>query len=118
MNKALKRLAILAGAVSLPAMTAMLFSPPPVSGSTMGDGAAIYKGKCAMCHGADGSGDTAVGKKLGLRDLRSAPVQGQSDTQLFQVIAKGKGKMPAFEKSLGADQIRDVVAYLRQLGRR
>jgi hypothetical protein len=40
-----------------------------------------------------------------------------SDADLNNLIAKGKGKMPAYEKSLGADKITQVVAYVRELGR-
>src|SRR5882762_6549638 len=38
-----------------------------------------FKSSCAMCHGADGSGDTAVGKSMKIPDLHSAQVQKQSD---------------------------------------
>ena len=79
------------------------------------DAAAVYKGKCAMCHAPDGGGDTTVGKSLKVRDLRSAEVQGQTDDQLLETIAKGKGKMPAYEKTLGADKCKDLVAYIRTL---
>jgi cytochrome c6 len=81
------------------------------------DAAATYKTKCASCHGLDGSGNTAYGKKEKLRDLRSAEVQGQSDAQLLQIIAKGKGKMPGFEKSLDADTCKQLVAVVRSLKR-
>ena len=30
-----------------------------------------FKSSCAMCHGADGSGDTAVGKSMKIPDLHS-----------------------------------------------
>ena len=79
------------------------------------DVAAIYKAKCASCHGADGSGQTAVGKKMMLKDLRSAEVQGLSDDQLYAIVAKGKGKMPGYEKSLKAATCKELVAYIRQL---
>jgi mono/diheme cytochrome c family protein len=78
------------------------------------DAAAIYKSKCASCHAADGSGSTAAGKSLKVRDLRSAEVQGMSDDALFNVIAKGKGKMPGYSKSLGDDMCRALVAYCRK----
>jgi cytochrome c6 len=81
-----------------------------------GDGAATYKAKCVACHGADGSGNTAAGKSLKARDLRSAEVQKQSDDQLFNIIAKGKGKMPGYEKTLGAETCKELVAYVRHLG--
>src|SRR5882724_3409377 len=57
-------------------------------------GADTYKAKCAGCHGADGTGNTAAGKSLKVRDLHSGDVQGQSDAQLLNIISNGKGKMP------------------------
>jgi mono/diheme cytochrome c family protein len=86
------------------------------TGSYVADAAATYKTKCASCHAADGSGSTAAGKALKARDLRSAEVQGQSDAQLFAIIAKGKGKMPGYEKTLGADTCKALVAHIRKLG--
>jgi len=64
---------------------------------------------------SDGSGNTAYGKRSSLRDLRSAEVQAQSDAQLYTITAKGKGKMPGYEASLGADACKALVAYMRQL---
>jgi cytochrome c6 len=80
-----------------------------------GGGEALYKSKCAGCHGADGQGQTAVGKANNIRDLGSADVQAQSDDAIAGIISGGKGKMPAYGKSLKADQIKDLVAYLRTL---
>jgi len=85
------------------------------SSAAVVDAAATFKAKCASCHGADGSGSTTVGKALKCRDLRSAEVQGQSDAQLLAIVTKGKGKMPTFEKSLGADTCKALVAYVRTL---
>jgi cytochrome c6 len=79
------------------------------------NGAAVYKAKCAMCHGADGKGDTAVGKSLKLRDLGSADVQKQTDAELIAITADGKGKMPAYKGKLTDAQIKDVVAFIRTL---
>jgi mono/diheme cytochrome c family protein len=78
-------------------------------------GEALYKAKCVACHGADGKGETAVGKANKVRDLGSADVQGQSDDAIAGIIGNGKGKMPAYGKSLKADQIKDLVAYIRSL---
>ena len=75
----------------------------------------LYKAKCASCHGADGSGNTAIGKRLNLRDLGSADVQKQSDDELAQIIDKGKGKMPGFGGKLSKAQIDDLVKYIRSL---
>ena len=76
----------------------------------------IYKGKCAACHGADGTG-SAMGKKMGVRDFHSPDVQKQSDADLSAAIAKGKNKMPPYEKSLKPEDIQGLVAYIRTLGK-
>lgn len=80
-----------------------------------GDGAETFKAKCAACHGPDGTGSTAAGKALKVRDLTSSDVQAQTDNQLYDIVAKGKGKMPGFEKSLGADKCKELVAFIRKL---
>lgn len=75
----------------------------------------LYKAKCAACHAADGSGNTTMGKKLNIRPLGSVEVQKQTDAQLTQITAKGKGKMPAYETKLSADDIKALVAHIRTL---
>ena len=82
------------------------------------DGPTLFKSKCAMCHGADGKGDSAMGKRLNVRDLGSAEVQKQTDAELTTIITKGKGKMPPFEGKLTAAQVGQVVAYIRELGKK
>ena len=74
-----------------------------------------YKAKCTACHGADGGG-TQVGQKLGTHDFHSSQVQGESDTDIAQIIAKGKNKMPAYEKTLKPDEIKGLAAYVKELG--
>ena len=78
----------------------------------------LYKTKCAACHGADGKGDTAIGKTNKIRDLSSADVQQQSDADLTTIITTGKSKMPAYGKSLKPDQVKDLVAYIRTLAKK
>jgi mono/diheme cytochrome c family protein len=73
-----------------------------------------YKSKCAACHGPDGSG-SALGAKLGVHDFHSAGVQKQSDAELSGIIASGKNKMPSYAKTLKADEITALVAYIRSL---
>jgi cytochrome c6 len=80
-----------------------------------GEGEALYKARCAGCHGPDGAGQTPTGKSLKVRDMRSPEVQKQSDGELTDIIAKGKNKMPPFEKSLKPEQIKDLVAQIRSL---
>jgi cytochrome c6 len=78
-------------------------------------GAAVYKSKCASCHGADGSGNTPAGKSLKVRDLRSAAVQKMTDAELIAVTTDGKGKMPAYGKKLTPEQIKSLVTAIRAM---
>jgi len=81
------------------------------------DGAALYKAKCAACHAADGSGQTPMGKSMKLRDLRSADVQKQTDRELYDWTADGKGKMPAYKTKLTEADINALVAHMRALAK-
>jgi mono/diheme cytochrome c family protein len=80
-------------------------------------GERIYKGKCAPCHSVDGSAASPLGKRLGLRDLRSAEVQGLSDKDLSDLIAKGRRNMPSFQRQLNSAQLSELVQYVRSLSR-
>jgi cytochrome c6 len=76
---------------------------------------ATYKAKCAMCHGADGSGNTPAGKSMGAKDFRAPEVVNEADSQLQGVIEKGRNKMPAYQGKLSADEVGGLVKYIRQL---
>src|ERR1700757_3385055 len=78
--------------------------------------ASTYKTNCVSCHGQDGRG-SAVGKSLHAADFHSAQVQQQSDAQLADVVAEGRGNMPAFATRLNKDQIDALVKYIRSLAR-
>lgn len=81
-------------------------------------GEAVYKTKCAVCHGPDGAGKTVMGGKLKARDLRSAEVQKETDAELAQIITKGKEKMPSYEGKLTKEQIGQLVSYIRELAKK
>ncbi len=73
------------------------------------DGAAIYKAKCAMCHGPDGAGKS--GPALKGTTLTAA--------QIADVLEKGAaGKKAPHTKpvaGLTADQASAVAAYVKTL---
>jgi len=78
-------------------------------------GAGIYKTKCAMCHGADGTGNTPVGKSMKVRSFKSDEDVKATDAKLIKDTTDGVGKMPAYKGKLTDAQIQDVVAYIRTL---
>lgn len=100
----------------LPVLALSVVLSGPASEAAPNGIEAVYKSKCASCHAADGSGNTAMGKKLGVKSFRSAEVKKMTDAQLHNIIAKGKGKMPGYEKSLGADKCKELVRHVRKLG--
>lgn len=105
----------LAPAVFLISLT-ILALPDPAR--AQGDAAKLYKTHCVLCHAADGSGSSPSGKALKAKDLRSDEIQKKSDAELAELIAQGKGKMPAFGQKLKPDDIKQLVAYIRTLPKR
>lgn len=75
------------------------------------DGAALYKSKCAMCHGADG-----VAKKMAepSRNLNDPKFQAETDkAAVAKVVAEGKGKMKPVKMT--PEQIDAVSAHVKAL---
>lgn len=78
-----------------------------------------WENHCAKCHGADGKGQTKVGKKLKLKDYTDAAVQAaMTDEEIIKVTTEGvmvdgKEKMKGFKDELSADEIKDFVAFIR-----
>jgi mono/diheme cytochrome c family protein len=77
------------------------------------DAAATWSQHCASCHGKDGSGNTMMGKKLGVKDY--AKDQGFSDGEAANIIKNGKGKMKGFKDKLSDTDVKALVAYVRSL---
>jgi mono/diheme cytochrome c family protein len=78
----------------------------------------IYLDKCAVCHGEDGAGKTARGKKLKVKDVRET-IAKTSVSQMIDVVNKGKDPdMDGYGKELTPDQIRQIVDYYRGLAKK
>jgi cytochrome c6 len=78
-------------------------------------GEATYKAKCAMCHGADGTGNTPIGKNMKLRSFKSLEDIKAADAELAKQTKDGVGKMQGYAGKLTDAQIEDVVTYIRTL---
>jgi len=93
----------------------------PVVSANAADAKALYEKDCAKCHGADGKGDTKMGKKLGAKDYTDPKVQAElKDDAAFKAIKDGlkdkEGKVlmkPA--EGTSDEDIKALVAYLRSL---
>ena len=81
------------------------------------DASATFDSSCAGCHGANGAGDTPIGKTTGVPDLRSPQVQSQPDSRLADVIENGTSKMPPFKSSLDEEQVKALIVHIRKLAK-
>jgi mono/diheme cytochrome c family protein len=100
-------------------------APPPTPPEPAGlygpgehgaDGRSVYTKSCAMCHGADGTGQQMRTMMPKIGDLTSAEVHGKlDDAALKELIKKGRGQMPPFQAALTEDQINLVIGYVRTL---
>jgi len=83
------------------------------------DAKAIYEKDCAKCHGADGKGDTKMGKKAGAKDYTDPKVQdAMKDGEMAKAIKEGVKdgdtvKMKGFADTLSDDEVKALVAYVR-----
>jgi cytochrome c553 len=73
---------------------------------------------CLKCHGADGKGDTKMGKKVEVKDFTDAKYQeSMKDEDMLKAIKDGvkdgdKTRMKAAE-GLSDDEMKALVAYVR-----
>lgn len=105
----MKRLKVCLTVIALAAGTAGLMAD---------DGSALWVKNCQKCHGADGKGDTKMGKKMEIKDLTDAAYQAKfTDDQAAKAIKEGikdgdKTKMKPTE-GVTDDDVKALVAKVR-----
>lgn len=92
----------------------------PVASLYAADGKALYEDKgCAKCHGADGKGDTKMGKKSGAKDYSDAKVQEElKDDAAIKAIKEGykdkEGKVVMKPtEGITDDEAKALVTFMR-----
>ena len=102
-------------------MLATVFGFAMAISASADDAKTIWDARCAMCHGADGKGQTKMGQKLGCKDFTDAKVQADmKDDAATKAIkeglkdADGKTTMKPFD-TLSDDEVKALVAYVRGL---
>lgn len=125
----MRKLLLLLPAVMLIGYAAFLASPaqagsgqaPSKGGEVSAHVKTIYKVDCALCHGETGDGktDLATGMGLTLSDFTNPQtLQNRTDQQLFDLIRKGKDKMPPEEEGRAKDaEVHSLIQYIRSLSK-
>ncbi|RMH00017.1 MAG: hypothetical protein D6705_01590 [Deltaproteobacteria bacterium] len=77
-------------------------------------GKAIFLAKCKTCHGSDGRGQTAFGRKIGVPDLTTSTL---APAAMRKVVLDGRAgtKMRAFRGKLSEAELDDLMAFLSRL---
>jgi cytochrome c6 len=88
-------------------------------GALAADVKANWENHCVKCHGADGKGNTRMGKQSGVKDYTDAKVQAEmkDDTAVKiikeGIVEKGKKKMDPYGDKLNDEEIKALIAHMR-----
>jgi len=89
------------------------------SSAVAAEAKANWEKHCQKCHGADGKGQTKMGRQSGVKDYSDAKVQAEmTDEKAIKIIKeglveKGKKKMDPYADKLTDDEIKALLAYIR-----
>jgi len=85
-----------------------------INSASAADAAATWTSSCASCHGADGKGQTTMGKKQKVGDYTDAAVQAKfTDEEAVKAILEGKNKMKGFKDKVSEEDAKALVKYVR-----
>lgn len=80
---------------------------------------ANWENHCVKCHGADGKGNTKMGRQSGVKDYTEAKVQAEMDdvkaVKIIKegIVEKGKKKMEPYAEKLNDEEIKALIAHMR-----
>jgi mono/diheme cytochrome c family protein len=95
-------------------------NPVKPTAESIAKGKKRYGFDCEMCHGknGDGKGDMASDMKNVTDFTNPDALKNRTDSELFNVIRKGKGEMPAEGERGKDDDIWNMVNYIRSLAKK
>lgn len=92
-----------------------LQNPVSPTNASLSHGKALFDIYCALCHGQTSASPGPVGMKLKPPPpgLDRAVIKERSDSQIFNAIDNGFGRMPPFKGKISLSERRDLVNFLR-----
>jgi mono/diheme cytochrome c family protein len=79
------------------------------------DGAALYEANCVKCHGADGHGDTPMGKAMKAKSLVEPKWAAEDSADAVVSAFRANPKHKSVASKVGDDDLRAIAVYLRKL---
>lgn len=96
-------------------------NPLSETNEVVSQGQEVFLGSCAQCHGADGRGDSDIGRNMSppAMDLSSPHVQHWSDAELFWIIQNGVRLtgMPAWRSTISNNDTWKLASFIHNLNR-
>jgi len=96
-------------------------NPFPETDEVLNQGRQVYLQSCALCHGADGRGETYIGRNMypPAMDMTSPHVQHWSDAELFWIIQNGVRLtgMPSWRSSISETDTWKLARFIHTLPR-
>lgn len=92
-------------------------SVSPTPADELADAKGMYMKVCASCHQDNGAGGTTKGpdgKPLKVPSLTEGHALKHSDAEFVKQITQGGGGMPPFKDKLSAEQINNLVRYVKR----
>src|SRR6266571_4999782 len=80
-----------------------------------------WERNCQKCHGADGKGQTKMGRQSGVKDYTDPKAQAElKEENAVKIIKEGivkkdKRKMDPYKDKLTDEEIKALIAYIRAL---
>ena len=101
-------------------LTVVSFGLASLAGFAGVDAKAVWDKHCKKCHSEDGSAQTALGKKLKIKDYTKAEsLKEFSDEDLFKMTKEGvkDTKMDGYGDKLSDEEIQALVGYMRAMAK-
>lgn len=92
---------------------------PPTSSASVDEFARArtnFTKNCEACHGPNGEGGTVQieGKRLRVPSLKASHAIRHTDEELLKIVTDGHEEMPAFKDKVSAEEITELVRFVRK----
>jgi mono/diheme cytochrome c family protein len=107
--------------VVIPLEAGRMKNPLPETDEVVSQGQQLFLESCALCHGAEGRGDTSIGRNMypPAADMHSPHVQHWNEAELYWIIRNGVRLtgMPSWQSSISENDTWKLARFIHNLPR-